>query len=514
MPRKKINNNQIFSFDGLNIDSLVAKHIELLPTKGKGFINPKPILSENQYFDFISNKFNFTNFYNTEIKEWKKSENELISKINVPKKNKSILHDKYTFLIHQIIYFHVISHKGDQFITLSSEMLDFVLGDDYKIMLNTLSHLGISTKFYTYHEGQCSLYSILEPFDDKIIKHLNNNLKVQNYIDRATSFFLSKNNNQIKLNYKNFYSDNNDQFIKSYVKNLNRIKIYPSKFIDTYFNQYQFSSFHKKYHHQDVIHKLQSSNKIIYNIDHNGRIYHVLTSTKKLFKNLINIKFAIDTKNSQPLLLNNYLIQHYSIDFYFIQTLLSVEEESPYIYYFPQLLRNYNKGRKLRVPKNVAVYLYVTMKGMFWEEFAETFPDYPRDRIKIEMFKDLFFGKRHGHVWSDFTQKFKEKYPTIYSIINYKLKKDSYKDLSALLTRTESKIFHAILTKLFEMNIDAVNLHDSIVVLDTPNNKDVTEEKIIEVMKEVYYSYSIIPSFSTEYFSVSNFEEKVKQLIQ
>ena len=166
------------------------------------------------------------------------------------------------------------------------------------------------------------------------------------------------------------------------------------------------------------------------------------------------------------------------------------------------------------MPKNVVVYLYVTMKGMFWEEFADTFPEYTRDRVKIEMFKDIFFGKRHGHIWSGFAQKFKEKYPTIYSIINNELKKDSYKDLSALLTRTESKIFHTILTKLFELNIEAVNLHDSIVVLNTLNNKDVTEEQIIEVMEEVYHSYFIIPSFSTEYFCVSIFEKEVKQLIQ
>lgn len=515
MPRKKINNYQVFSFDGLDINVLVEKHLELLPTNGKGYIHPSPIPSFIDFFDPITNKikliFNFE-----EQREWEKSEKELISKIKVPYKNKTVLYDKYTFLIHQIIYTYMsLDPKYNGIFSLPSKMLDHVLGDDYRIMIDTLFHLFICQQCRGYYDSQCASYSIIPPFRSKIIKINNTNFKVQSYVEKVTSYFLSNNNKQIKLNYQNFYSDNFSQFFKIYNQNLNKIQCYPSNYVDIYFNQFLFSSEQKKFHHQDIINKLQSSNKIIYNIDHNGRIYHVLTSTKKMFKDLLNIKFAIDTKNSQPLLLCYHFIQHFSIDFNFIQSLLSsVESEESYINYFPQLLYKYNKNRKLRVPKDVAAYLYVTMKGRFWEEFAETFPEYTRTEVKIEMFKDIFFGKRNGHIWSDFAKKFKMKYPRVYSIINNELKKNSYKDLSALLTSTESKIFHSILTKLFAMNVEAVNLHDSIVVLDTPNNENVTESQIIEIMKEVYYSYSIIPSFSTEYYNVSNFEEKVKELIQ
>ena len=511
MPRKKKTNNQIYTFQGLDINTLVEKHIELFPTKGKGYINPRPS-PFSKIFDSSTSKFNIVTDYEN-IKEWEKSEKEFISNIKIPLKNKSILYDKYTFLIHQIIYFYISLEKKNQIITLSSEMFDYVLGDDYKIMMDTLFHLFICQPCHCYYQGQCTLYSIIPPFNDKITKTENNNLKVQLYIEKIKSYYLSHNEKEIKLNYQNFYSNNNFQFIKSYEKYLNKIKLYPSKFLDLYFNQYKFSSPQKKFHHEDVINKLQSPNKRIYSIDHNGRIYHVLASTKKIFKDLLNIKFSIDTKNSQPLLLCHHLIQHYHIDFSFIQSLYSIEGEAPYIHYFPQLLRNYKKDRKLYVPKDVAVYLYVTMKGMFWEEFTDTFLEYTRTEVKIEMFKDIFFGKRHGHIWSDFAKKFKEKYPSVYSIIDYQLKKDSYKDLSALLTQTESKIFHAILIRLFEMNIEAINLHDSIVVLDTPNNKDVTENQIIEIMKEVYYSYCIIPNFSIDYFSVGKFEKLVKNEI-
>ncbi|MDR0427302.1 MAG: hypothetical protein LBH12_01725, partial [Dysgonamonadaceae bacterium] len=213
-------------------------------------------------------------------------------------------------------------------------------------------------------------------------------------------------------------------------------------------------------------------------------------------------------------LLNNQLINYYDINFDFIKIINSYSSLNSYIYYVPQLLDNYNKINKKSVPDDVALYLYVTMKGLFWDEFTDTFPKYTRTDVKIEMFKDIFFGKRHGHKWSEFAESFMDKYPNVYSIINNKLKKESYKDLSAILTQTESKIFHSILTNLFEMGIETVNLHDSIVVLDTPKNENVTEEMIIGVMEKVYYEHSIIPSFSTDYFSVTQFEEEVKKTIQ
>ena len=74
--------------------------------------------------------------------------------------------------------------------------------------------------------------------------------------------------------------------------------------------------------------------------------------------------------------------------------------------------------------------------------------------------------------------------------------------LSHLIMKIESELFHQILERIYKnTKYDAINIHDAIVLLDTPNNENCNADEIETIMKDIYNTYNLFPSFSIDIYN-------------
>lgn len=65
--------------------------------------------------------------------------------------------------------------------------------------------------------------------------------------------------------------------------------------------------------------------------------------------------------------------------------------------------------------------------------------------------------------------------------------------------KLESVIFHDILSNLYAKRIRAVHIHDAVIVPETKGNINITSEKLVEIMRNCYAKYGLVPSFSIDF---------------
>ena len=466
-----------WSIKDLDIDTVIAKHIELVTTPRTELINWEEYLT-------------------CDTKNIKEPIYKVIGKIK-PIPRKDILYHKYIFLIHIIIA--KCENSKDGTIRLNYNVLKEVLGRCIGDMLNTLKKLNIINISPFYKIGE---YSRLIWLCNWNITHKDiTNFKVIEYSNKIKKILGDRENSTGNYTKK---------FINSYNETLSMLKMPYKKEALEYLSRKEFATEHSKLFYYSRINNFQETENIISSIDKNNRIYHYLTNTPKSLKKFFNIKFQADICNSHPLLFSKYLIRKYNLKYDFIKELcrinLNIDTNRSSIRYEGKQLRNILKNKQIEVPKvkdlphDIIVYIYRTSKGYFWDDFKDLFKDMERGEVKVALFREIFYSLSTTVKHKNFGKLFVERYPNVWKIIrSFKMEKDSL--LPNKMMQLESEIFKDILARCFNIGWQVVNIHDAIIVLDTNANIECRNKDIENIISTVYEQYSLFPSISIETFS-------------
>ncbi|MGO5493945.1 hypothetical protein [Parabacteroides merdae] len=424
---------------------------------------------------------------------------------------RAVLHHKVLFLIHLIIT--RCRASKDNKIQLNTDRLQDVLGNEYNYILTTLKEMGIIDIDNHYLVGvQCRFIS-LKNWNIKV--EVLPNLKVMEYLDKWNKLSQKAKNTpsidikieivdgevQItKVNQQPLSQEEMD-FRTKYEESLSclRLKVEKSEaqeFIDTLFSNFNNHSYH---YYSSYIQDFDISNLKIFNIDNQGRIYHILTSLPKKLKPLFNIKFQVDIANSHPLLFSKVLINNYKIDIETLKIIYNIKKEE-YIrnlHNVTELFCNKLRISDLCVPVDVLKYIYVCSKGMIWDDFASIFKEYTRDEVKVKAFKEIFYPKQDFTEHTEFGMKFIELYPNVYQAI--KEIKNATK-LPNLMMRFESRLMRLILNECYAHGWKVISIHDAIVVFDVEANSTVKPIDIKIIINNIYRRYLLHPTIHLDLF--------------
>ncbi len=441
----------------------------------------------------------------------------------VGKQHKVKLHHKFNYLIHSLC--SRCTNNEDGYTNINAEFLKNLIGDEYNTILYTLERIGLVGTDGIYTIGHSSkMYYLKEKYIPSINTKPETNIAIKKYIDKA----FQKLEAHKKAKFQRL-SERDKFIVEKYDSCLFHLQmtridecedfIYSKKIYD------EKKTIQKEYY-ENIYSKyvFQENGKFRINqIDNDNRIYHILTSTPKDLKEYLNIKFSIDIKNSHPLLLNKLLLIYYSdkelfnniinnnINIYNILISSNVE----YTHYASDNLRkslllnniNCSISNLQNIPPDVRQYISQTSQGLMWEELLDACESQglqadSRGELKTQMFAEVFYSKTKIIAYKEFGKVFKTIYPNVYKIIN-KLKPNGEETmLSHLIMKIESELFHQILERIYKnTKYDAINIHDAIVLLDTPNNENCNADEIETIMKDIYNTYNLFPSFSIDIYN-------------
>lgn len=474
---------KIYKIIGLNLNQVVERHIELL--------NPSPQQELVNWYDIPTSKREiFVPIYKTIESKKKKM---------TPPPRKSILYDKYRFLLHIIITRCYNAEKGVT--TLNSSVLKTVLGNCYKDMLATLVDMQIieMTNYYQPSETarKISLCTNIQTTNEEVYTNT-----IDKYFKKI-NLELGKYEHEQEKQKKAILGN---KFYQDYLKSLKLLSIpYIQEALYLIDNK-EFQSDNAKNYYQQILNKYTEGNFSISSVDNNKRIYSILTSTPKELKNFLNIKFQIDIKNSHPLLFCNYIIKYFNINNNILDFIYNINNNT--------LDYSHNVGKQLckqlnnnnidttNIHSDIIEYIYKTSKGEFWDDFKDSFQFFRRSEVKILLFREVFYAKSLTLRGKIFGKKFKEHYPSVYKLIKEYRKSDMTRTkLANSMMRLESDLFQAILSKLYRMTFKAANIHDAIIILDTPENTNCSTELVTSIIKNVYSKHLLSPSVSIDYFT-------------
>lgn len=474
--RKKKTLNRAFLTD-VNLDDIITKHIELTTrpvTRGEWVGAGEPDdrwgVCMGVYADIV-------------VKEGKRPP------------RKAVLVHKYKFLIHDII----MRCRANKFnsVQLNYERYVSVLGKPFGDMLYTLDELGIITLSRTYTMGQSSRHLCLNDWNIGFVE--DGNIKVIEYDDRLKQTYLESVKEYTRRK-------ENSTFIKKYNECLSRLELTDKNGALEYIDgrKPSFATEHSYYYYRSRIEDFAKSDLLVSSVDGNGRIYHYLTNLPKSLKRFFNVKCQLDIANSHPVLFSYYLIKEYNIDNNIISFLNKVN--------YKDIVEYHNKGKQLRkllkdngievqdarsLPNDVLQYIYVTMKGKFWDDFVKVFKTMERGEVKSTLFREVFYSHSTTTRNRQYAKKFAEIYPNVWHSIRM-MKKESSGNLPNQMMAFESKLFGAILRQCFAKRWCVVSIHDAIVVLDVPENEHLYIDELRDIMMEEYARYGLYPTISVE----------------
>lgn len=424
---------------------------------------------------------------------------------------KAVLRHKVLFLVHLIIT--RCKASKDNKIQLNTDRLQDVLGNEYNYILATLKEMGIIAIDERYLVGvQCRLISLL---DWNVKVEVLSNLKIIEYLEKweklntkakktastELKVVVVDGDIQIIKKEENPLTKDETEFRKRYEESLSYLRLIKEKneaqeFINTLFSNFNNHSYH---YYSSCIQDFDISNLKIFNIDNQGRIYHILTSLPKKLKPLFNIKFQVDIANSHPLLFSKVLINNYKIDIETLKIIYNIKKEE-YIrnlHNVTKLFCNKLRISDLCVPVDVLKYIYVCSKGMIWDDFASIFKEYTRDEVKIKAFKEIFYPLRDFTEHTEFGRKFIELYPNVYRTIR---DMKNLTKLPNLMMRFESRLMKVILNECYARDWKVVNIHDALVFFDIDANSSVKPIDVKIIINDIYRKYFLHPTIHTDMF--------------
>lgn len=428
---------------------------------------------------------------------------QLLNKANDDRKYINLLRDKFTYLIHLLRARQIASGGG--FAPINATILQAVFGKDYVRMIETLlkmnilycdSYYAIGAKSYGYR------------FDDDVAftYTLENPRYLSKYADKVKRLFEGTADKQEKESKKIL---NNNLLYDRYNQSLKLLKLTYKDECLQYLNLHTYINDISREYHYHIVDTYLNTTPSITSVDRNNRIYSIATSTPRIIKPFLNIKFTVDIHNSHPLLFNSIIYDYYNVS-------LSVRKRLSYVFDTLNMPPNnvrriirktlINNGIEKReiadIPNDVLAYIYTTSVGRFWDVVIptdETDTMLLRTDIKVLMFAEVFYSKKLTTRGQKYAKIFKAQYPNVYSIVRRQKFEDRTK-LANDMMKLESRLFHEILTKLYNKRYRVVSIHDAIVVLDTKANTDCSVEVLSRIIEDVYQSIGLHPSISVDHY--------------
>jgi len=213
--------------------------------------------------------------------------------------------------------------------------------------------------------------------------------------------------------------------------------------------------------------------------DGKSRLYSNVANLAKVLRRYLFVMDSaqplveIDIKNSQPLVLAGLLIAHYGM-----ATL-------------PVDAAEYVK----QVEKGQAYEASMLEMGLMNEQTDKDSPAHKkaRDRFKVRVFTELYFGKVRIMNQTTLGKAFKEQFPSVDRLIRT-YKAQCYQDFAVALQRAEAAVvIDTVLAQLQTVEIHALTIHDS--VLCQAADYSLVRDLLINGFQEVY---GITPSLSNK----------------
>lgn len=397
-----------------------------------------------------------------------------------PKPSITKLKQKYQYMLHLIIT--KCRYNKDGICYLNADLYrDHIFYDHFTDMVSTLSRLGIiSLGDYTPKKHSTTICLIDWNINYRRVDNKN---------------FVKWGNVLKKWNSTPKYEIN--KFTDRYNECLQSLQLIDKEGAQKYINDnINNKSTHKYQYYSACINEFSADKMGIYSIDEQGRIYHFLTSLPKELREYYNIRFELDIANSHPLLLNNYLIKYYNINYNLLLTLYS---NTIYHYdgeYLTGLLK-INNIENLSIPNDVLEYIAKTQHGRFYDDFISEFGDIERSEVKKKVFAQVFYSHLDDPFVSKFCKAFMKKYPNVYKVI-HELKVETKDKLPHKMMKDESSLFKPIIEECWRRGWKVVNLHDALIVFDVKENEAVEVKELKAIIEEQYNKQRLFPTVKLE----------------
>lgn len=424
------------------------------------------------------------------------------------------------------------SKKDTMSFSLSASILKAVVGHEYKQMLETFTEMGYlkrGSDFKTDAVKKEQMFSIGEHSTmftlvcDKVIKVPCNNASIIKYKVKTKEEYEKMRD----LALKEVDAKYGKTFREHYITSLKKITIEDEQGLFSYINKQVSEDDNKYYYYRFVVEALKDKNKTINRIDNAGRMYHCLTNLERELKTYLNIDFALDCKNSHPLLFNYFIFKHYNISisssYNIISHIKSYSNEASKC-----LVHNVGKEfRKLLIINDIEntevaklkddeiEYIYLTCTGQLWDDITSRHPDMDRNEVKVQMFQEVFYSNTpYAYHWKEYAVEFKKQFPNVYAMIGvWKANKQSDEikeymksrglkvekataSFSVAMMNLEAQIFTTILNRLYAKRWNAIHIHDCIVIPKDNNKNHPTKDQVRAIMEDVYKEFGLCPTLA------------------
>lgn len=433
-------------------------------------------------------------------------------------KRENLLAKKYEFLIHTIIKRVLNNDNGMAY--LHSTILQNVYGKDYRKMLDNLFKMGIlhSDGYYSLDEKTYGYY--FAP-NVRFTYTLHPSTYLSDYDEKLNKCLLPY---QTKEEQDNKQRLENDYLYSRYNDSLKYLKLqYVDEAVD-FVTSHIFPSDKSNDYYVRVIDRYMDGDFRITSIDDNKRIYSIATSTPRLLKPFLNIRYSLDIHNSHPLLFNSILMSYYDISTSLMDRIYPIYEQI-----YTSNVESHNVKRFLRktliannideeniksIPIDVLYYMYLTSMGLFWDvtipkEMVDE-KNLLRSDIKVLMFREVFYSKKLTARGKEYAKIFAKEFPNVYTVV-LDSKRENRTKLANDMMKIESELFGKILVELYAKKFKVISIHDAIVVLDVKQNEKCTEGVVKQVMTGVYRKYGLHPDISVDYYGKECMEKLMGQ---
>lgn len=433
-------------------------------------------------------------------------------------KRENLLAKKYEFLIHTIIKRVLNNDNGMAY--LHSTILQNVYGKDYRKMLDNLFKMGIlhSDGYYSLDEKTYGYY--FAP-NVRFTYTLHPSTYLSDYDEKLNKCLLPY---QTKEEQDNKQRLENDYLYSRYNDSLKYLKLqYVDEAVD-FVTSHIFPSDKSNDYYVRVIDRYMDGDFRITSIDDNKRIYSIATSTPRLLKPFLNIRYSLDIHNSHPLLFNSILMSYYDISTSLMDRIYPIYEqiytsnvESHNVKRFLRktlIANNIDKENIKSIPIDVLYYMYLTSMGLFWDvtipkEMVDE-KNLLRSDIKVLMFREVFYSKKLTARGKEYAKIFAKEFPNVYTVV-LDSKRENRTKLANDMMKIESELFGKILVELYAKKFKVISIHDAIVVLDVKQNEKCTEEVVKQVMTGVYRKYGLHSEISVDYYGKECMEKLMGQ---
>ncbi len=474
------------------------------------------------------------------------------------------LMEKTAYLMDEIIYGATLNAKDAPekplIVSMNASLMKEVVGRDYVPILEAYKELNYIKVEKEYDIGEARIYEVIDGIEEVDCPR-EMERKVREYREKTTAILTRmKDEEMVKTLTRARIIDNpkatdasSAKFIARYTTGLNKIRIADEEGLNKAIPELKAKA-EKELNDKgnpkdpesiriyfDAIARALREEKSIYEIDFQGRIYHLFTGLKRELKKYLTIDFSLDCKNSHPLLFN-YIIYKtryakptmgYEMSLMMHKLFNEKEERKGWskYHYSGKYIRKYLNNNGINslalayFTDDLLMYIYETSNGIFWDNICEEHPEFDRNSIKKKLFEEVFYSHKTRMVYKkksgeriekEYGKAFRKRYPNAYRVIADWKHPEKHEEiqkyisengisttkpstsLSLAMMSLESRIFTSVLESLYRKRYYAISIHDCIVIPQTGNTHQPTREEVERLLLKEYAKYGLIPTFKEE----------------